>query len=604
MSFILSCCAQNHEKDENSLKNNKNLKKIIGKERILKLTYKDDFSEEIKYFKNTKDENIYENQLSNDIFNINPPNSFFDFSNLCLLCGGDSCSSCSYTEKKTYAIKGLVSQLLYKHIFVSQRPNTELINKYKIIQSFKANNIKLIINCQIQGEHPKCGPMNGLEPDSGYTYSPSDFIEENIDYINYGFKENDCPPTLDFMLDIVKKIAYFIHNNIGKIFIHGHSANGRCCLVVACFAIFYFNKTADETIKDIRKKRKNAINNSKQEEFCKKFEIYMNMLKNLFPGKPISINKFIKYQNDINIQSKLPNIISDFFKDISIKEIDLNEMININYIPKIIVRCFDKIISLKNKFKVKNNELYNLLNVQNNITQNEYNEIVLIKKELKKDIWDSFDKCENLIIIIELLYIWLNSNVINCINPKKIEKLYDIKLNDTYTISDIFKGTYQLTSNELNDFIKTFKLTLSKTEYETIKFISIFISLIYPGVKIGQNINSEEINSFKEFLYKLSFLILGFNFDRLNDPLLSYELKELSYVKDLIFIIEFFIFYSLTEDDSIKSNENNESNWFNDYLNKKKIFEEKGKVYNNDDDIYLFLKNKPKFDFASIKSFL
>ena len=600
MSFILSCCSQNNEKDENSLKNK--LQKISGKERILKLTYKDDFPEEIKYFKISKEENIYENQLSNDTFNINSQNSFFDFSNLCLLCGGNNCSSEYYNENNKYAIKGLISELLYNNIYVSQRPNTELINKYKIIQSFKANNIKLIINCQIQGEHPKCGPLNGLEPDSGYTYSPSCFIEQNIDYINCGFKENEGPPTLDFMLNIIKKISYIIHNNLGKIFVHGHSADGRCCLVVACFAIFYFNKTADETINEIRKKRQNAINNGKQEEFCKKFEIYMNMSKNIFPGRPISINKFIKYQNDINIIYNIPNIITTFFKDINNKEIDLNEMININYVPKIIVKCCDKIISLKNNFKIKNEELYNLLINQNNITQNEYNEIVLIKKELNKNIWESFDKSENLLVIIELLYIWLNSYVINCINPKKIEKLYITKISDIYNFSDIFKNKHQLTSIEINDFIKIFKIILSKTEYETIKFISIFISLIYPGIKNAQNINSEDINSFKRLLYKIAFLILGFNLDKIND--LSYESKEFSCAKNLIYIFDFFIFYSLNEDDNIIKVENNEFNWFDDYLNKKKIFEEKDKIYNDDDDILIFLKNRPKVDFVSIKSFL
>ena len=598
MSFILSCCAQNNEKDENSLKNK--FQKISGKERILKLTYKDDFPEEIKYFKITKEENIYENQLSNDTFNINSQNSFFDFSNLCLLCGGNYCSSEYSNENNKYAIKGLISELLYNNIYVSQRPNTELINKYKIIQSFKANNIKLIINCQIQGEHPKCGPINGLEPDSGYTYSPSCFIEENIDYINCGFKENEGPPTLDFMLYIVKKISYIIYNKLGKIFVHGHSADGRCCLVVACFAIFYYNKTADETINEIRKKRQNSINNSKQEEFCKKFEIYMNMIKNIFPGRPISINKFIKYQNDINIQYNIPDIITNFFKDIQV--IDINEIININYIPKIIVKCCDKIISLKNKFKIKNEELYNLLIEQNNITQNEYNEIVLIKKALNKNIWDLFDNSENLIVTIELLYIWLNSYVINCVSPKKIEKLYTTKISDTYNFSNIFKSNYQLTTNELHDFIKIFKLILSKTEYEIIKFFSIFISLIYPGIKNAQNIYSEDINKFKRLLYKLAFLILGFNLDKIKD--LSYESKEFLCAKNLIYIFEFLIFYSSNEDNNIIKVENKESDWFNDYLNKKNLFEEKDKIYNDDNDILLFLKNRPKIDFVSIKSFL
>ena len=111
------------------------------------------------------------------------------------------------------------------------------------------------------------------------------------------------------------------------------------------------------------------------------------MLKNLFPCRPISIYKLIKYQNDINFENNLPNIINEYYKDSNIKELDLNEIININFVPKIIVKCFDKIISLKNKLNIKNDDLYNLLNEENNISQNEYNEILLIKKELNQNIW-------------------------------------------------------------------------------------------------------------------------------------------------------------------------------------------------------------------------
>ena len=33
---------------------------------------------------------------------------------------------------------------------------------------------------------------------------------EDIDYLNFGFPEDSCPLTLDFMLEIVKKISYII----------------------------------------------------------------------------------------------------------------------------------------------------------------------------------------------------------------------------------------------------------------------------------------------------------------------------------------------------------------------------------------------------------
>lgn len=256
MSLFLSCCAQDLESNENQEKNKENLNKSGGKERILRLNQQENFSENIKYFKITGEKNIYEKNTPQDIYNLNSQNKLIDFSNLCMFCGGKDCTSENYVKEKDCAIKGLISDLFYDCIFSSQRPNTALIKKYDLGKKFKEHNIKLMVNCEIHGEHPKCGPIKGLESDSGYTYSPSSFIEEGIDYLNCGFQEGECPPTLDFMLDIVKKISYAIKCKKGKVFVHGH----RSCLVVACFAIFYLNKTAEETIKEIRKKRKDAIN--------------------------------------------------------------------------------------------------------------------------------------------------------------------------------------------------------------------------------------------------------------------------------------------------------------------------------------------------------
>ena len=70
-----------------------------------------------------------------------------------------------------------------------------------MVKNFKINNIKLIINCEIHGEHPKCGPIKGLESDSGYTYSPSCFIEEDIDYLNCGFQEVSYPKLNAALID-------------------------------------------------------------------------------------------------------------------------------------------------------------------------------------------------------------------------------------------------------------------------------------------------------------------------------------------------------------------------------------------------------------------
>ena len=601
MSLFLGCCSQNFEKNENGSTNIENNNKKIGKERILRLNYQENFSENIKYFKISSDKNIYENEMPQDIFNLQQKNKMFDFSNLCIFCGGINCSSEKYIEEKKYKIKGLICELYYDCIFASQRPSTELIKKYNLIQNFKANNIKLIINCEIHGEHPKCGPNKGLEQDSGYTYIPSCFIEEGINYLNSGFVENDSPPTLDFMLDIVKKISYVIKYEKGKVLVHGHSMDGRCCLVIACFSIFYFNKNVDEAIKDIRKKRNNAINNSSQEDFCRRFEIYINMLKYIFPRKKISVDKYIKYQNDIEIninQITIPNFISDFFNSDLINDHDLSEIININYIPKIIVRCLEQILYLKNKNKIKNEELYHLLNQQNKISKDEIKQILLIKKELNENIWDLFDKNENLLITIELLFNWLEYYVIKIINPDKITKLF--KNN----ITEIFKDNYQIESEQLIELIKEIKVIFSKVEYETIKYISIFISLIYPINKNEKIVINNEINEFRKFLYRLLFLFFGFNCEKLNDLSLSNDSKEILTVKNFILILDFFIFFSSKKEKTITKFDTSENDWLNDYLNMKKIFEQEDNINKEENDILLFFKYKPKMGFLSIKSLL
>ena len=87
MSLFLGCCSQNFEKNENGSTNIENNNKKIGKERILRLNYQENFSENIKYFKILGDKNIYENEVPQDIFNLQPKNKMFDFSNLCIFCG-------------------------------------------------------------------------------------------------------------------------------------------------------------------------------------------------------------------------------------------------------------------------------------------------------------------------------------------------------------------------------------------------------------------------------------------------------------------------------------------------------------------------------------
>ena len=57
------------------------------------------------------------------------------------------------------------------------------------------------------------------------------------------------------------------------------------------------------------------------------------MLKNIFPRRPISIDKFVKYQNDIVFDMNNINksfIISYFFNNNSFEDDEISNMINVN----------------------------------------------------------------------------------------------------------------------------------------------------------------------------------------------------------------------------------------------------------------------------------
>ena len=640
MSFFFNCCSQNVDE----YYTNQDIEvetKISGKDRILRINQQEFFPEYTKYFKLDEDKNIFENDTSstNDIFNLNKTNQIFNIknSNICVFCGGENCKYEDPSLYKNNAIRGLISDLFYDCIYASQRPSTVLIKRYDLINSFKKNNIKLIVNCEIHGEHPNCGPNRGLEPESGYSYSPSLFIAENIDVINCGFEEMTAPYTFDFIIDVVKNISYVIKYKKGRVLVHCHSGNGRTCLVIICFLIYYFNLSAEQAINEVRKKREKAVNNSAQEEYCNKFEIYVNIIKSIFTQKQIPIDNYIKYQMDLDYDFNKKNsninmlyIIESYFnKQISENEINTNnnisnintEIINLKYIPKLIMICLDKIIKLKFKNNLNDDILYQILNGMNKITKEEVKELRLIKKELNENNWDSLTNNENILIITELLFSWINENVKECINPKKINRLWNkcaklfttnmdnnnAKNNDS-TNKNIFdefmRGNYPMRKNKIYEFMNIFETVFSKTECEIIKYLSIFFTHIYPKVNNEQIASADTIREYKRFLFKFCFFLLGYNLDKVNAISDNKNLKEMNDVKKFILILEFFIFYSNKDENKIKYNNDNyfTSDWLSNYMKLKNEYEEY--EIKNNENIMIFLNEKPRVNFVSIKSFL
>ncbi|KAI4879990.1 hypothetical protein NFI96_029170 [Prochilodus magdalenae] len=199
---------------------------------------------------------------------------------ICLLaCGGRDCryEGPACWRPSQQAIKGLFSSWVTDDIVAMARPSTNLIKRYNIIEQFKKLNIKSIINMQLPREHDHCGP--DLEPDSGFTYSPQVFMENQIYFYNFGMTDFGVSSMVG-MLDAVKVLAFSVEE--GKVAVHCHAGLGRtgksqvhaehlsslfistllCILagvLIACYLIYTLRITASEAIHYVRIKRPRSI---------------------------------------------------------------------------------------------------------------------------------------------------------------------------------------------------------------------------------------------------------------------------------------------------------------------------------------------------------
>ena len=605
---------------------NKDSKISVGKDRIYKL----DSNESLNGFTTS----FFKTNLSGlNTINASDSSSIFEMKMpyICLFCGGENCKYENPSNHKNTAIPGLIADLYYDCIYASQRPSTCLIKKYNLIQVFKQRKIKLIVNCQLNGEHPYCGPNKGLEEDCGYSYSPSVFISEGIEVLCTGFQDMTPPDTFEFMLNIVRRMAYIIKYKNGRVLVHCHAGNGRTGLVNACFFMYYFDKTYKEALKEVRNLRKKGLEKETQEVFCQKFGEFIKEVKNLFPNKRRKIHFFIRNQRmlDYNYDKNkyaIPSIIvSYYFKNNKSgynKEL-YKKIIDIDFIPKIIFECIEKIAEIKIFNEIPLKDLYLVLNGMNKLNDNSLNEIKNIKEQLKKNNWELFKNQTDISIISELLFIWLNNCVYNCIDPQKVENIieqiisicFPKKQNNALPEASINNSINDIDYNLLNNINKLFdvyidnienknleilkkmliiiKNDLSKLEYETIKYISLFLQIIYPTNKFNKDsVNNIEKNNiqiieYKRFLYKFSLFLLGYNLDKVNSTLNKfYKSKELLHSKMLIFIFELFIFYK--------------NNNVNDNVNDK-LTNSFDNIHESEDE---FFKNKDNIDFNSIKLIL
>ena len=96
-----------------------------------------------------------------------------------MFCGG---RRCKYDNRDVWPINDRAIEPLYSHwitdnILAMARPNSDMIHNDNLIELFHQNGIRTVINLQEPGEHANCGPQ--LEPESGFTYDPKIFMDNN-----------------------------------------------------------------------------------------------------------------------------------------------------------------------------------------------------------------------------------------------------------------------------------------------------------------------------------------------------------------------------------------------------------------------------------------
>uniref|UniRef100_A0A672IVA4 Protein tyrosine phosphatase domain-containing protein 1 n=1 Tax=Salarias fasciatus TaxID=181472 RepID=A0A672IVA4_SALFA len=216
-------------------------------------------------------------------------------------CGGPACKydNPSYWSEDQQAIKGLYSSWVTDNLLATSRPSTEIIEKYNIIDQFKRNGIKTVINLQISGEHASCG--NPLEPESGFSYRPEVFMENNIYFYNFGWDDYGVA-NLTAMLDMVKVMAFALQE--GKIAVHCHAGLGRTGVLLACFLAFATRMTANQAILYVRAKRPNSIQTRAQLRCVRQFVQFLIPLRSVFScaeprSSPVTLSQYLNRQRHI-----------------------------------------------------------------------------------------------------------------------------------------------------------------------------------------------------------------------------------------------------------------------------------------------------------------
>ena len=301
---------------------------------------------------------------------------------------------------------------------------------------------------------------------------------------------------------------------------------------------------------------------------------------------------------------------------------------------------------MKKNNLTSNLNIYKSLNGSIDVSDAQYIQINSIIKNANNGNWKPLKTCNDILILAEILFIWLDDCVKACIFPGTIQDLFNnnTKLfsNNFYFI-DLISDFRKLDMKTIIQMYEFMKNVLKKYEWENFKFFSNFLRDIYPIFTNNKNELKNEYIEYKRMIEKIAIFILGYNIDFLyenEEENNSFDLeimnsekgKYFQIVQMTILILKFLRDTStrktsfeeefigmidvnklLTFDSVLNSNENKENfvekilnsnnrsleqekDLFNIYQKLKNHFEKIPNLSVSDDYLNNVLKNQVKYD--------
>uniref|UniRef100_A0A915N3K7 Tyrosine specific protein phosphatases domain-containing protein n=1 Tax=Meloidogyne javanica TaxID=6303 RepID=A0A915N3K7_MELJA len=181
-----------------------------------------------------------------------------------LYCRGSKCIYCNPENwnEEQQVIRGVYSNWIDENILAMARPTERTFNEFNLIEQFKKEKIKTLINLQCVNEHDFCGPQ--LITHTGFSYDPEILMSKQIYYYNFGIPDFGTI-SVHSILNIAKVIWFSLKK-------------GRTGTLIACFLVWAKGISTSEAIDFVRNARPNSVQSLEQinavEEFS--YHVYKN----------------------------------------------------------------------------------------------------------------------------------------------------------------------------------------------------------------------------------------------------------------------------------------------------------------------------------------